>query len=79
MAVRMYTTRWCGDCFKAKRFLKERAIEFEEVDIELDSGAADRLVEWTGGKRVVPTLEVNGHVLINPEIRDLASALEVEY
>ena len=30
----VYTTPWCGDCKAAKRFLGERGIAYEEVDIE---------------------------------------------
>ena len=30
----IYTTPWCGDCKAAKRFLGERGIAYEEIDIE---------------------------------------------
>ena len=34
--VRMYATRWCADCRRAKRFLSERHVPVEDIDIERD-------------------------------------------
>lgn len=58
--IKMYTTAWCGDCRNAKRFLKERGLEFEEIDIERHEGAADLVLRLNDGKRKVPTFEVDG-------------------
>lgn len=53
--VTMYSTQWCGDCRVAKRFLKENGIAFDEVDIDRDGAAADQVIRWSGGRRVIPT------------------------
>ncbi len=58
--IKMYTTEWCGDCRNAKRFLKERGIEFDEINIEEDEGAAAFVIRANEGKRKVPTFEVDG-------------------
>ena len=60
--IRMYTTPWCGDCRNAKRFLDERGIAYEEIDIEREEGAAERVMQLNGGKRKVPTFEIDGRV-----------------
>ncbi len=46
--IRMYTTRWCGYCVRAKALLDARGLPYEEVDLgdDLDRG---RLNELTGG------------------------------
>ena len=56
--ITIYTTTWCGDCRRAKSFLKERGVEFREVNIEEDPDAEDIVVEVNHGKRKVPTLKV---------------------
>jgi glutaredoxin len=56
--ITIYTTTWCGDCRRAKSFLKERGVEFREVNIEEDPDAEDIVVEVNHGKRKVPTLQV---------------------
>lgn len=60
MILRIYTTRWCPDCHRAKRFLNERGVAFEEVNIEEIEGAADYIVALNNGKRRVPTFEIDG-------------------
>lgn len=61
-SIRMYTTTWCGDCRHAKRFLAERGISYEEINIEETEGAAEYVMSVNGGKRKVPTFEVDGRV-----------------
>jgi glutaredoxin len=56
----MYTTRWCPDCRRAKTFLKERGMEFREVDIEKDPSAEAVVLKANDGRRKVPTMEIGG-------------------
>jgi hypothetical protein len=41
-AVTMYTTSWCGYCFRLKKVLEEEGIRFVEVDIEADPAGGIR-------------------------------------
>jgi mycoredoxin len=59
--IRMYTTSWCGDCRRAKDFLKERNIPFDEIDIDQAEDAAQFVTAANEGKRRVPTFVVDGH------------------
>jgi glutaredoxin len=54
----MYSTKWCVDCYRAKRFLKERGVEFREVLIEHDPAGEEIVIRANHGKRKVPTLKV---------------------
>jgi glutaredoxin len=56
----MYTTASCPDCRRAKTFLKERGVEFREVDIEKVPSAEETVIKANEGKRKVPTLEIGG-------------------
>jgi mycoredoxin len=58
--IKMYTTTRCGDCRNAKRFLSEQGVAYEEVNIEEHEGAAEYVMKINGGKRKVPTFEVDG-------------------
>jgi glutaredoxin len=58
--ITMYSTMWCPDCRRAKKFLKERGVEFREVDIERDPSAEEIVIKANNGKRKVPTLEIGG-------------------
>src|SRR5581483_5036287 len=43
--VRMYTTRWCGYCVRAKALLDGRGIPYEEIDLADDPSFRERLDE----------------------------------
>lgn len=58
--IKMYTTTWCGDCRNAKRFLNERGVPFDEINIEEQEGAAEYVMSINGGKRKVPTFVIEG-------------------
>lgn len=58
--LKMYTTSWCPDCRRAKNFLKERGVTFNEINIEHTPGAEEIVRRANNGKRKVPTLEVGG-------------------
>jgi glutaredoxin len=58
--ITMYSAFWCPDCRRVKKFLKERNIEFREIDIERDADAEEIVMRANNGKRKIPTLEVGG-------------------
>ena len=60
--IRMYVTKWCGDCRRARLFLAEKKIVYEELDINTDPEAARFVMNANAGKRKVPTFDVDGHV-----------------
>ena len=77
--IRMYTTSWCGDCRRSKRFLQEHQVAFEEIDIEKQPEAAQIVISLNHGARSVPTIVFpDGSVLVEPSNRILASKLGIE-
>jgi glutaredoxin 3 len=46
--IRMYTTRWCGYCVRAKALLEGRGLEFEEINLDDDPAFRRTLHELTG-------------------------------
>jgi len=64
--------------------MKSRDIPFEEVDIDKDEQSAQRVIQWSGGRRVIPTFEIYcGEpsaapvILHNPRTQQLAEALRI--
>jgi mycoredoxin len=76
-SVTMYTTTWCGYCFRLKKLMEREGIPFAEVDIEADESAADIVMSANGGNRTVPTLVFrDGSALTNPSLEQVKSQLE---
>ncbi len=67
----MYTTSWCGDCRNLKNQLRDNGILYEERDIEQNAADYATMMGYTNGKRVIPTLEIEGKILINPRFADV--------
>ena len=74
--VVMYSTTWCGDCRRSKRFLDQRGVPYEEINIDEDPQAAETVKQLNRGYRSVPTIVIEGvATLTEPSDRELAHAL----
>ena len=49
--ITIYSTQWCGDCRRAKQFLRERGIAFKEVNIDEAPEAEDLVLRVNNGRR----------------------------
>ena len=75
--VTMYSTTWCGYCFRLKKLMQREGTAFAEVDIEADENAAEIVMSANGGNRTVPTLVfADGTALTNPSLEQVKSRLE---
>jgi glutaredoxin len=78
-SIVMYCTIWCPDCRRAKSFLKERGVEFVEVNIEGNPEAEGLVLRVNNGRRKVPTIQVGDrYFACSPfNAQQLASELNV--
>lgn len=56
----IYSTQWCGDCRRAKQFLRERGVVFREVNIDEAPEAEELVMRVNNGRRKVPTIQAEG-------------------
>jgi len=61
--VIVYSTQVCPYCSMVKAFLREKGIEFEDVDVGRDQKRAQEMVEKSG-QLGVPVLDINGEIII---------------
>ena len=54
----VYSTTWCPDCKRLKAHLDEREVAYEEIDIDADPNAAERLKKATG-RTAIPYVQVD--------------------
>ncbi len=57
--IMTYTAGWCGDCRRARQFLRERGVAFREVNIDGEPGAEGLVSRVNAGSPKVPTVAVN--------------------
>lgn len=54
--VEIYTSPLCGFCHAAKRLLKQKGVEFKEIDVLLHPKRKPEMIKRAGGKRTVPQI-----------------------
>lgn len=59
--VLTYTVDYCPYCKKAKALLKEKGVDFEDIDITANEDEMrEKLSGITGGRTTVPQIFING-------------------
>ena len=76
--VTIYSKTFCGYCMAAKRFLKRRGVDFEEILVS-DADRRQEMLERADGRHTVPQIFIDdrgigGYV----ELRALDSSGELE-
>ncbi|WP_093114952.1 glutaredoxin 3 [Salinihabitans flavidus] len=62
-AIEIYTSPLCGFCHAAKRLLKQKGAEFEEIDIWAEPDRKPEMIQRADGGRTVPQIFIgNTHV-----------------
>ena len=72
----MYSTSWCPDCTRAKKFFDKFKIPYTDVDVDDDEQGKAFVMEINNGARVVPTIIFpDGDVLVEPSTKELREKL----
>ena len=74
MKVKVYSTPTCPFCIRAKQFLKENNIIFEDIDVSVDQKAESEMIKKTG-QMGVPVLDIEGEVIIGFDKEKIKAAL----
>ena len=72
--VVLYATEWCGYCKQIRRFLDQKGIPYQAVDIEKDAQARKAYEALGGGG--IPFVEVNGTLIREYSPEKIMAALE---
>lgn len=77
--VKIYTTLFCGFCWRAKALLKEKGVDFEEIDVTLRPGVRRRMMELAEGRHSVPQIFIDGRPIGgSDELEALEAAGELD-
>ena len=52
----VYTSPFCPYCFMAKRLLKDKGVEFEEIDVMMHPKRKREMIERAAGRTSVPQI-----------------------
>ena len=71
MNIKIYGADWSLDCTYLKNLLISKKISFEYIVITNNHDALVFLEKVNNGKRVIPTVDINGKIFSNPGINEL--------
>lgn len=59
----IYTTPSCVYCKMAKEFFKDNSVVYKELNVAVDEGARDEMVQKSG-QLGVPVIEIDGKIVV---------------
>jgi len=75
--IQFYGADWCPDCQRAKSYLNKNNVDFNFINVDIDQKATSIVEKINKGKRIIPTLIINGQSYTNPDNNKLASVLGI--
>jgi len=73
--IEIFSTFLCPYCYRAKRLLESKGVEFEEIDVMLRPGRRAEMTTRSSGRTSVPQIFVDGqHIGDCDEIYALEAA-----
>jgi glutaredoxin len=70
-SVRLFIKPYCGWCIQAMQWLDDRNIPYQKLDVIAD-GAADQEMRQLTGQSMAPVIDVDGHILADFGVEQLA-------
>ncbi len=61
--IKVYSTPTCAYCVTLKKFLKEKNIEFEDVDVSQSETALQEMIDQSG-QMGVPVVNIDGQIVM---------------
>jgi glutaredoxin-like YruB-family protein len=63
MDIKVYTTPSCPWCQRAKEYLNQIHVDFNEINVQSDRAGAMEMMRKSG-QRSVPVIDINGNIVI---------------
>lgn len=72
--IKIYSTPTCPYCIRAKQFLKDNNIAFEDIDVSANQEAAQEMIQKSG-QMGVPVLDIDGEIILGFDKERIKQAL----
>lgn len=61
--IKIYSTLWCPDCIKAKKYFNLKGLEYKEINVA-DKHEDREEVFKVSGQRTVPVIDIEGEIIV---------------
>lgn len=74
--VKVYSTPTCPYCIRLKEYLKQKNIEFQNIDVSVNKAAVEEMVRLTG-QMGVPVVTIDESVVVGFDKAKIDSLLSI--
>ena len=75
--ITVYSTPTCPFCIRAKQFLKDNLVQFEDIDVSENRDKAQEMIRKSG-QMGVPVIEIDGGIIVGFDKEKIKEALGLE-
>ena len=75
--VKVFSTVSCPYCITLKEFLKEKGVQFEEIDVSEDEKAQEEMIEKSG-QMGVPVIEIDDQIVVGFDKEKICKLLNIK-
>lgn len=75
--IKVYSTPSCPYCVTLKKFLTEKGVEFQDIDVSADEKELNEMVEKSG-QMGVPVVNIEGQIIIGFNRNKILEALNIK-
>jgi len=76
MKVKVYSTQTCPYCHQLKDYLKEKKVDFEDIDVGSDPAKAQEMIDKSG-QMGVPVSDIDGEIVIGFDVDTINKKLNL--
>ena len=76
-SVIVYSTPTCPFCIRAKQFLKDNNVQFEDIDVSENQEKAQEMIKKSG-QMGVPVLEIGGDIVVGFDKEKIKETLGIK-
>jgi len=76
--IQLFGADWCPDCRRAKSYLTDNGINFQFIDVDIHEWATAKVEDINNGKRIIPTILIDGKPHTNPDNNTLKELLGID-
>ena len=58
--VEIYSSMWCPFCYRAKRLLEHKGVDYKEIDVSDNPNLKSEMLSRSDGRYTVPQIFIDG-------------------
>tara|TARA_B100000674_G_scaffold2580_1_gene2237 strand:- start:146 stop:421 length:276 start_codon:yes stop_codon:yes gene_type:complete len=58
--VEIYSSVWCPFCYRAKRLLEQKGVDYKEIEVSDDPNLKSEMLSRSDGRYTVPQIFIDG-------------------